>query len=82
MRFSLRFLAACSNSMAISFVARGYDAMADAAQEKKKRRRYFYRKRPKDTTPLPKLNMEAVSFITCRWRNSGRGWQRGRRRAW
>ena len=60
MGFSLRFLATCSNRIAISFVARGPDAMADAAQEKKKRRRYFYRKRPKDTTPLPKLNMDAV----------------------
>ena len=32
---------------------------ADGVQERKKKR-WFHRKRPKDTTPLPKLNLDAV----------------------
>ena len=30
------------------------------AQEKRKKRRQFYRKKQRDTAPLPKLNMDAV----------------------
>lgn len=37
-----------------------YAAMPDAAGEKRKKRREFYRKKHKNTAPLPKLNMEAV----------------------
>jgi len=36
------------------------DAAGENAQEKRKKRRHFYRKKPKDTAPLPKLNMDAV----------------------